>query len=105
MGLALGRYPTADNSPRAKHVVAAGNSAWDAGSIPAASTISNIVRVQVKRRGLRRHFPNPACPARAGESKNRFGRVFACNCIFAVNSRQTWAEQLSLIERGPQLWV
>ena len=42
MGFEFGRHPAADKSSRTKHVVAAGTSVWDAGSIPAASTILKI---------------------------------------------------------------
>lgn len=39
MRLEFGQYRTAENFIRNKHVVAAGRLTWDAGSIPAASTI------------------------------------------------------------------
>ena len=39
MRIAPGRHRIAENYLRAKHVVAAGWLTWDAGSIPAASTI------------------------------------------------------------------
>ena len=50
MRVAPDRYGIADNSRLAKHVVAAGRSVRDAGSIPAAST---IFRVVVSRSGAR----------------------------------------------------
>jgi len=40
VGFESGHHPTAENSLLTKHVVAIGNSAQDAGSTPAASTIS-----------------------------------------------------------------
>ena len=49
MGFEFGRHPIADNPSRTKHVVAAGWSAWDAGSTPAASTSLRSERSDERR--------------------------------------------------------
>ena len=56
MRLEPGRHRIAEKIIRDKHVVAAGRFAWDAGSIPAAST--NIYRGSVRNRLDSRQIPD-----------------------------------------------
>ena len=66
MRIVSGRHRIAENHFQTKHVVAAGGSAWDAGSTPAASTI--FIREQFKARMalLKNVFPNGLMPPWAG---------------------------------------